>query len=103
MGVFIPNLNFAEDFATDEEVLNGLEDHANRLKSVAEPMLSSVGGPWMPRKGHEPLEVVRTSDSVYLVNTDHGGHLIEWGSVNNPPHGVLRNAVRAAGMRLEEN
>lgn len=35
-------------------------------------------------------------------NTDFAAHLIEWGSVNNPPYAPLRRGVRAAGLRLKE-
>lgn len=39
---------------------------------------------------------------LYLVNTDAGGHLDEWGSVNNPAWAPLRNGVRRAGFDLIE-
>jgi hypothetical protein len=39
----------------------------------------------------------------YTVYTDDiAGHLIEWGSKNNPAYAPLRRGVRAAGLRLDE-
>lgn len=38
-----------------------------------------------------------------IETTDPFGHIIEWGSVNNPPYAPLRNGVRNAGLRLDES
>jgi hypothetical protein len=35
------------------------------------------------------------------VATDPFGHLVEWGSKNNPPYAPLRRGVLAAGLRLD--
>lgn len=35
-------------------------------------------------------------------NRDFAAHMVEWGSVNNPPYAPLRRGVRAAGLRLDE-
>lgn len=32
-----------------------------------------------------------------LATSDPAGHIIEWGSVNSPPRGVLRKAVEQTG------
>lgn len=75
---------------------------AEDIKRNAEAEAEAIGAPWMPRAGHDTIEVGEDEDGVYVANTDHGGHLMEWGSHNNPPHGVLRNAARSAGLNLTE-
>lgn len=37
-----------------------------------------------------------------VATTDFAGHMVEWGSKNNPPYAVLRRAARAAGLKLRE-
>lgn len=37
-----------------------------------------------------------------VMATDPFGHLVEWGSANNPPYAPLRRGVLAAGLRLDE-
>src|SRR5262245_59522217 len=35
-----------------------------------------------------------------LLTDDPAGHLIEWGSVNNPPYAPLRRSIEAVGARF---
>ena len=63
--------------------------------------------PWLLRGGHtweRAIQIVSEDEgrTVLLVNKDSAGHLVEWGSVNNPPHAILRRAVRAVGISLTE-
>ena len=37
-----------------------------------------------------------------VVTTDAFWHVIEFGSVNNPPYAPFRRGVRAAGLRLDD-
>lgn len=39
-------------------------------------------------------------DGHVLLTTDPAGSFIEFGSVNNPPHGTLRKAAEAVGARV---
>lgn len=43
-----------------------------------------------------------TRRPLRVGNTDFAGHMVEWGSQNNPPYAPLRRGVRAAGLRLSE-
>jgi len=43
------------------------------------------------------LKTIGTS----VVSTDPFGHLVEFGSVNNPPYAPLRRGVLATGLRLD--
>lgn len=41
--------------------------------------------------------------SPIVYTTDIAGHLVEFGSANNPAYAPIRRAVRAAGLRLDES
>ncbi len=71
---------------------------ANAVKTRVEVEKHSI----MPRKSTRPVVVEVSGDDVRVANTDHGGHLDEWGSVNNPPYAPIRRSVRALGLRLSE-
>lgn len=52
----------------------------------------------------ERLEVLDSHDDVLSVGTKWSlGHIIEWGSVNNPPYAPLRRAVTGLGLKFEED
>jgi len=48
-------------------------------------------------------KVVQYPTMARVINTDPFFHLVEWGSVNNPPYAPLRRGVTAAGLRLDED
>ena len=48
------------------------------------------------------VRVYDDGDDIGVETTDFAGHIIEFGSVNNPPYAPLRRGARAAGLRLEE-
>ena len=50
----------------------------------------------------ETIVVSTDSDEVAVVNTDYGGHLLEWGARTTAAHAPLRSAVRAAGLHFRE-
>lgn len=100
---FIPNPNFADEMNQQDDTREGYRDVAENVKDFAEPMVREVGGPWMPRAGQtEQVAVGEDEDGVYVALTEHGGHLIEYGSANNSPHAPLRRAARAAGLEVDE-
>ena len=77
----------------------------NAAEDVARTANRIAHGRFMPRKRSRtarPVVVDTTAGEVRVVNTKHGGHLQEWGSVNNPPQAPLRRAVRANGLRFRE-
>jgi hypothetical protein len=82
----------------------GMRAAAEVVAESARTLARAAGAPWMPRKGaaEQPIVVETDGDENRVVNTDHGGHLTEFGSVNNPPLAPLRRGVRAAGLRLDE-
>jgi hypothetical protein len=101
-GFFVPNKDFGKELAEDPEAREGLV----AIAGVAVPFITQFADqaqePWMRRTGHDLIEVQDTDDGVFIVNTDFGAHLAEWGSRNNPAHAPLRRGVRAAGFTLDE-
>lgn len=98
------NASLQADLEQQPDFRRALLDAGAEAKARANEIAESIGAGWMPRKGgtRETVVLQPTDDGARLVNTDHGGHLMEWGSKNNPPHAPLRRGVRAAGLRLEE-
>lgn len=93
---FIPNPGFISDLMNDtaDIVAEGAQqaaDEANKLRHRV-----------MPRKRNNAVVVEKQAPDVFIVNTDLGGHLDEWGSKNNPSYAPLRTGVRNAGFDLIE-
>lgn len=96
---YVPNWNSEEELVKDDRFVAGLKTCARDIRDRAFYIKHDV----MPNRDHAKVEVVEVDKRVYVVNTDHGGHLDEYGSVNNPPYAPLRTAVKAAGFRLDES
>lgn len=50
----------------------------------------------------QSVHVLEIAGRTYVRTNDFAGHMVEWGSVNNPPYAPIRRGVKAAGLRLEE-
>lgn len=57
----------------------------------------------MPRQRRGSVVVEADARGVRVVNTDHGAHIDEFGSVNSPAYAPLRRGARRAGFRLDEH
>lgn len=99
---FIPNPAFAEEMARSDEARAGLKEAGEGIAQTADQMARDVGAPWMPRTGHDLIEVEDDGEDVWVVNTDYGGHLYEYGGAKSPVSAPLRRAAMAAGLELEE-
>ena len=98
---YVPNPGFSTEIMRERDFMDGLKRAAEGAARHAENFARGHGAPWMPRAGADNLiEVVEDGGNVYISNTDHGGHLLEFGSKNNPPHAPLRRGVQAAGLRF---
>jgi hypothetical protein len=99
-GAYRPNPDFEEELTAEPEFGDGMRQQAEVARARAESLAPRI----MPRAGSpQAFQVQQDADGTYLVNTDHGGHLAEFGSVNNPPIAPLRRGVKAAGFRLVES
>lgn len=96
--MFIPNPRFLTDFVTErpykEAMTVAVQQAAKEANRVANDIMPSG-------KGAE-VTVEWIDGDCYLVNHAHGGHIDEWGSVNNPAYAPLRTAVRRAGFDFIE-
>lgn len=100
---FRRNSRLAGQLARDPRYRLMIRAQAEVAAKYAETFARQARAPWMKRKGAQgTIEVTQDGDRTLIVNTDHAGHLQEWGSVNNPAHAPLRRGVRAAGFRLRE-
>ena len=95
--MFIPNPRFSLE--QQREYIDGLKDIGQDVRERAFYIKHSI----MPNKDRSGVEVVEENGRVYVANTDHGGHIDEFGSVKSPAYAPLRTAARAAGLRLDES
>lgn len=77
-----------------------LPDMAKRAEIVAGHVNRIQEGKFMGRKRTRPIVVVKSPLGVRVVNTKHGWHLQEFGSVRNVVQAPLRRGVLAAGLRF---
>lgn len=98
---FIPNPSFVKELEITDEIVETFEAGAQKAADEANARRRTI----MREEGAVLVKSARTRYSldVWIVNTDPGGHWDEWGNVNLPAGAPLRNGVRAAGFRLEEN
>ena len=94
--MFTPNPRFIE------EMMDATADVVAEQAQVAADEANKLRHRIMPRKKRNAIVVEKQAPDVFIVNTDLGGHLDEWGSKNNPAYAPLRNGVRQAGFELTE-
>lgn len=92
--IFKPSKGFAGKMAKDAGTRGVLEVHA---AAVAEAARQNA-----PGDQGRTVTIARDRETVSVGFASSIGHLIEWGSKNNPAYAPLRRAVRAAGLRLVE-
>ena len=98
-GLFIPNLQLAEELMADE----GFREQLGRDQGEAIKERASQLSPRGTGRTARSFVVVDEDGEIRVGNTDPFFHLTEWGSVNNPPYAPLRRGVTAAGLRLTES
>lgn len=102
---FRPNPDFLDQLARTQEVREATRAGAEAVAQEAEQLADAASAPWLPRRGsgtNTTFVVADDGETIAVVNTDHAGHLVEWGSENNPPHAPLRRGVHAAGLHFDE-
>jgi hypothetical protein len=99
---------FEAELRDSPEFKAAMRDAATEAQTMAITFARQVSrAPWMLRQGQtweQAIQVLTEDDgrTVLLSNQDSAGHLVEWGSKNNPPWAILRRGVRAVGMSLSE-
>lgn len=99
MNRFVPNRNLERDLKRDLRYRAMLRDAGEKVKSRAKSLARAheMTGDYI-----ESIDVTDSPDGVTVGTDDFAGHIIEWGSVNQPPQAPLRRGVRAAGLRFDE-
>jgi len=98
---FLPNPRFLQQLEVEDGTVQALEEAAEEVAAGANELRHSFyrePGAVLVRN-----ESSRVAANVYVVNTDPGGHMDEWGSVNNEAYAPLRTAVSNAGLEFEES
>lgn len=99
---FIPNPTFKQEMVGDPEFRRGMAQITARvaesIQAAAAPFRDT--GAYMREIGPVP-ETVAGQHRVALPR--HIWHIVELGSVNNPPQANVRRGVRAAGLRFEDD
>lgn len=100
MSGFKLNPNLTKELARQPWAREMLQENAEAVEQEAR-RASPLGGDFVGYYGRFKVRVHRLSATV--GNTDIAAHLIEFGSVNNPPYSPLRRGVTAAGLRFVDN
>lgn len=92
---FLPNPSFEAELQREAQYHAYIESVLERIKTAAESIA--------PGDGYYKQSFVVYWDGTraYVGSSDFAAHLIEWGSINNPPYAVLRRAAAMAGFELE--
>jgi ATP-dependent phosphoenolpyruvate carboxykinase len=99
---FKPDLAFEAEIRKQPQFRIAMLEAATIAKGFGNAFAREFHAPWMPRRGHQVVEVQQHGGNTYLVNTDWAGVFEEFGGRRNPPHATLRRAARAAGLELRE-
>lgn len=95
---FIANPGFIKELEVDPETIQVYVDAADSVADEANKLrhrFMREEGAVLTRNYSS-----RVNLDVYVVNVDPGGHMDEWGSVNNPAYAPLRTAVGNVGMKF---
>jgi hypothetical protein len=96
---FIPNPAFIKELEMEDETVQAYVDAAEAVAENANELRHQFyreEGAVLVRN-----ESSRVNLNVYVVNVDPGGHMDEWGSVNNEPYAPLRRGVENAGLEFQ--
>lgn len=98
---YIPNPKLPAELQLQPEFQHGLTEVGGEIAETAKSM-TPVGPD--PRRGHlrDSFVVEPIKGGVAVGSQDSFFHLAEYGSAKNPAYAPLRRAVRASGLRFEE-
>jgi hypothetical protein len=91
---FVPDPNFAAQL--EAETAPTRAEAAREALRHAQAIARGLGG-----TGDYARSLAADGDR--LLTDDPAGHLIEWGSINNPPYAPLRKAVEAVGAHFVDD
>lgn len=93
---FVPARNF-------NDIINDQPGVKRARMEAAEAIAERAASEAPERTGHyrRSLEAVEDDGRIRAQTTDPSGHMIEWGSANNPAYSPIRKAIQALGLRLD--
>lgn len=94
--VFDPD--FEEKLRRSRQLRDVLRASADEVADVARAVAPHGTG----RYGRS-IETFSDPDGIGVLTSDPFGHLVEWGSANNPAYGTLRNAATIVGLDVVED
>ncbi|HET7588595.1 MAG TPA: hypothetical protein VFK14_00195 [Solirubrobacterales bacterium] len=98
--IFRPNPAFGKELEAELMRSRALWSSALHAADKAEALAHHA----MPLAGGGRRIVVgEVEGDLAVINTNHGGHLEEWGLAHTPTYAPLRRGVRAAGLNLRES
>lgn len=89
---YVPNPLF-EDEVQQQPI------HDKGMRSITKKVANAVRMVSPHKTGYYQRRIKAKGQRVYAM--DVFGHLVEWGSRNNPPYSPLRRGVRAAGLKFK--
>ncbi len=93
------NPAFEKELAAEIRARASLRPAAEAAAAKAESFTHHA----MPRSRGRRIVVRQVEGDLAIVNTNHGGHLEEFGLARTPTYAPLRRGVRAAGLKLSES
>jgi hypothetical protein len=99
MRTFIPNPGFIKELEVEDKAVDAFVSAAEAVADNANDLRNTF-------YREEGAVLVRNESSrvhmnVYVINVDAGGHMDEWGSVNNEANAPLRRGVENAGLEFQ--
>lgn len=98
MGAFyVANKLFEKQMQLERDYVDALQEAGNEVAKQAQALAPNVTGAYK-----RSIWVDRGLTEVTVGSHDPFGHMVEWGSINNPAYAPIRRGVMAAGLRLDE-
>lgn len=94
-------------FEANPELLDELASEpgvARAMLEVAENLSQTIADMTPERTGaaRAKISAIAEGRTVRVLTEDRAGHLIEWGSANNPAYAPFRRGVERSGLRWRQ-
>lgn len=100
---FVPNAAGIEQVARGRQLGEFVGKLADRVLAEARRSAPVTTGDYRDSLASGPADLTVDGWEAQVGSSDPFWHLVEFGSVNNPPYRVLSNAVTAAGLEFEDD
>ena len=104
MGAFVPRPGFAAELRRSAGVQkackSAAEDVATRARDIA-PVSDDPSDP-TPGSFRDSIHAEDSDEGARVVADDPAAVYIEFGTAKDPPHGTLRQALEASGLKTQD-